>query len=254
MLKSKVFVLQNVADLFGMVWIFSFDLWKLPINSFCYKIYVSPPITNRVQENLMKDLRNKFPEVFSEGLRRCTKTKENFEVKENVKPIFKPKRNSAVSVWEPINKELEWLENLGVLSKVEYLDWLAPTLYVKKDHKIHICTDYSTGLNGSLKLQTYLLLSSEDIFAKFNGRKVFSKLNLSDVYLLVQVNEEYLKLLTINTYKGLYKFNPLLFGVKIVPHIFQQIMVTMLAGLDFAIAYLNKALIKSKNHRQQWSH
>ena len=36
-----------------------------------------------------------------------------------------------------------------------------------------------------------------------------------------------------------YKFNRLPFGLKVSPSIFQQIMDTMLAGLDFTTAYLN---------------
>ena len=85
--------------------------------------------------------------------------------------------------------------------------------------------------------------SSEDILAKLSGGKVFSK--------QVQVYEECSKLLTINSNKGLFKFKQLQFGVKVVLSIFQQIMDSILAGLDFAIAYLNNELIKSENHRQQ---
>ena len=47
MLKSKVLVLQKVSNLFRMNWIVLFDLWNLPINSFCNKIDVPPPSTNR---------------------------------------------------------------------------------------------------------------------------------------------------------------------------------------------------------------
>lgn len=45
-------------------------------NSFCNKIDVFPPAsTNRVAEKLMKELKDKFPEVFSDRLGSCTKTK-----------------------------------------------------------------------------------------------------------------------------------------------------------------------------------
>ena len=70
------------------------------------------------------------------------------------------------------------------------------------------------------------------------------------MYLQVQVNERCLKLLTINTPKRLYKFNRFPVGVKVAPSIFKQIMDTMLASLDFAIAYLSDVLIKSENRRQ----
>ena len=88
-LKSKVYVLQNVSNLFGTDWIVLFNSWELPINSFCNKIDVSSPFKNRVIEKMIKDLKIKFPQVFSEGLDICKKTEAKFEVKENVKPIFK---------------------------------------------------------------------------------------------------------------------------------------------------------------------
>ncbi len=84
--------------------------------------------------------------------------------------------------------------------------------------------DFSTGLNECLKTFEYPLPSAEDMFAKLNSGKIFSKLNLFDAYLQVMNNEETLKLLTINTHRGLYSFNHLLFESKVVPSVFQKIM------------------------------
>lgn len=50
-----------------------------------------------------------------------------------------------------------------------------------------------------------------------------------------------------NTHKSSFKLNQLPFGLKVAPSLFQQIMDTMLAGLEFAIAYLDDILVKSKN-------
>ena len=102
--------------------------------------------------------------------------------------------------------------------------------------------------------RTHVLPSHKNIFAKLNGRKIFSKLEVSDVYLQVQVEEECSKLLTINTHKGLYEFNQLLFGMKVMPCIFQRIIDTMMAGLDFIIAYHDDVLIKSENQRKCYEH
>ena len=55
---------------------------------------------------------------------------------------------------------------MGVISKVDYSDWAAPTVYVKKKNKkIQVCADISTGLNDCLKDHTYPLPSLEDIFS-----------------------------------------------------------------------------------------
>ena len=151
---------------------------------------------------------------------------------------------------EQIDKELERLENLGVISHIEFSEWACPVVYVKKkNNKIQMCADFSTGLNDCLRDHTYPLPSPEDIFANLNGGKIFSKLDLSDAYLQVKVEEECSKLLTINTQTVLYKFNWLPFGLKASPSIFQQIMDTMLAGLDFTTADLDDILIKSKDQK-----
>lgn len=63
---------------------------------------------------------------------------------------------------------------------------------------------------------------------------VFSKIVLSDAYLQVEngTSKEFLK---INTHKGLFRFNKLPFGVKVAPAIYETIIDTMLAGLDFSV-------------------
>jgi hypothetical protein len=72
--------------------------------------------------------------------------------KENISPIFKPKRNVPFSSIDIIEKELERLQALGVIEKVEHTDWASPTVYVKKKNdKIRICVNFSTGLNECLK-------------------------------------------------------------------------------------------------------
>ena len=48
----------------------------------------------------------------------------------------------------------------------------------------------------------------------------------------------------------MYKFERLLFRVKVAPGIFQQIMDTMLSRLDFAVAYLDDILTYHDNIEQ----
>ena len=169
-LKSKVYVLQNASNLFGTHWIVLFNLWELPINSFCNKINVSSPFKNRVTENMIKDLKTKFPQVFLEGLGICKKTEAKCEGKENTKTIFKRKRNVPFSALEQIDKELERLENLGVISRIEFSEWACPVVDVKKkNNKIQMCADFSTGLNDCLRDHTYPLPSPEYIFGSLKG-------------------------------------------------------------------------------------
>ena len=58
----------------------------------------------------------------------------------------------------------------------------------------------------------------------------------------------------INTHRGLYKFDRLVFWIKVAPAIFQQLMDTMLGGFDFTYAYLDDIIISSKTKELHRKH
>ena len=148
-------------------------------------------------------------------------------MKGGAQPVFKKKRNVPFAALEQINKELHRLEQAGILSKINFSEWIASTVHVKKQSdQIRVCADFSTGLNVEKALQDhyYPLPSPEEIFNILNGGKNFSKIDLSDAYLQIEVDEESSKLLCINTHRGLYKYTRLAFEVKVAPAIFQRVM------------------------------
>ena len=118
-------------------------------------------------EKIKMELKGSFPKVFSAGLGKCTKIKAKFELKENTHLILRKKRNVPFAATEEINKELDRLVNMGILSKVEFSKWAAPTVYIRKKSKeIRVCADFSTGLNAALKYYHYSLPSPEEAFNK----------------------------------------------------------------------------------------
>ena len=75
--------MQNAQNLFRMDWMEEFDIFNIPISTFCNKIDGTTS-----SDKLQKELKIKFPEIFSEGLGFCSKVKAKFEVKENVMLVF----------------------------------------------------------------------------------------------------------------------------------------------------------------------
>ena len=61
--------LQNASNLFGSDWIVLFDLWQLPINSFCNRVDVFSKSKNKQTEKVIEDVKNSFPHVFSESVK-----------------------------------------------------------------------------------------------------------------------------------------------------------------------------------------
>lgn len=112
---------------------------------------------------------------------------------------------------------------------------------------IRICADFSTGLNSALEPHQYPLPLPEDIFANLANAKYFSHIDLSDAFVQIEVDDASKHLLTINTHKGLFRYNRMVFGVKTFPTIFQQIMDKMLAGMSNVAAYIDDIFVSGKD-------
>ena len=120
--KLKVFVPKNTKNLLGSDWFQKFNLWNQPINTFWQKVECITADAERIK----MELQGSFPGVFSAGLGKCTKIKAKFELKENTCPVFRKKRNVPFAATEEINKDLDRLVNMGILSKVEFINKLLP--------------------------------------------------------------------------------------------------------------------------------
>ena len=83
----------------------------------------------------------------------------------------------------------------------------------------------------------------EELFAKLSGGKNFTKLDMSNAYLQLPLDEESLQLVTINTHKGLFKYNRLPFGVSSAPAIFQRCMESLLREQKGAAVYIDDILV-----------
>uniref|UniRef100_A0A5S6QL65 RNA-directed DNA polymerase n=1 Tax=Trichuris muris TaxID=70415 RepID=A0A5S6QL65_TRIMR len=178
------------------------------------------------------------------GLGLCSKIKASLRLKPDASPVFRPKRPVPYAAVPKVDAELNRLEKLGVISKVSHSNWAAPIVVVKKANgSFRVCADFSTGLNNMLELHQYPLPTPEELFTVLNGGRLFSKLDFADAYLQVEVEDNSKELLTINTHLGFYRYNRLPFGVKSAPGIFQQIMDTMIAGLNGTVAYLDDVLV-----------
>ena len=181
--------------------------------------------------------------------------KNSSQIQAYRQPVFKKKRNVPFASLEKINRELDRLVKTGIQSKVEFRQWAAPTVYVRKtSEEIRVCADFSTGLNALLRDYHNPLPSPKELFTKLNSGKIFSKVDLSDAYLQIPVEENSSKLLCINTHSGLFKFQRLQFGIKVTSSIFQEVMDTMLDGLDFPIAYVEDIIIICKSKEQHREH
>ncbi|XP_062538750.1 uncharacterized protein K02A2.6-like [Armigeres subalbatus] len=164
---------------------------------------------------------------------------------------FQAARPVPFTSMEKIDAELDRLQSLGIITPVDFSQWAAPIVVVKKPGgKVRICADYSTGLNAALEPNHYPLPVPDDIFTKLNGCRYFSVIDLSDAYLQVEVDDDSKQLLTINTHRGLFRFNRLAPGVKSAPGAFQQLMNSMVADLEGVDTFLDDIFVANKTEEE----
>ena len=118
--------------------------------------------------NLQKERKQRFPQVFfSGGLGKCSKLKAKLKVKDGAQPVFKKKRNVPFAALEQFIKELDRVEQAGILSKTD--EWAAPTVHVlKKSNQIRISAEFSTGLSDALQDHHFPLPSPKENFNELN--------------------------------------------------------------------------------------
>jgi hypothetical protein len=133
---------------------------------------------------------------------------------------------------------------LEFVEPVQFSRWAAPIVPVlKADGTARICGDYKLTVNQVSKLIEYPLPRVDDLFATLAGGKLFTKLDMSNAYQQLLLDEDSKQYVTINTHKGLFKYNRLVFGVASSPAIFQRTMDTLLQGIPHVAVYLDDILI-----------
>lgn len=74
----------------------------------------------------------------------------------------------------------------------------------------------------------------DDFFATPSGGKRFTKLALAHAYQQTELNKESKQLVVVNTHRGLFRYNRLLFRIVSAPAIFQRIMESIILGMNHA--------------------
>ncbi|XP_065085289.1 uncharacterized protein K02A2.6-like [Ochlerotatus camptorhynchus] len=240
---GRIFISSSAElNVLGIETMDLFDLWSVPISSLVN-------VVHQCSDQFTNQLKQQFPEVFRSTLGRCTKAQVKLYLKPDARPAYCPKRPVAYAALAKVDAELERLQQNGIISPVQFSDWAAPIVVVRKSDNVlgRVCGDYSTGLNNALECDHHPLPHPDDLFAELARARYFTHLDLSDAYLQVEVKEESRKLLTVNTHCGLFQYNRLPPGVKSAPGAFQRIIDSMVAAVK---PYLDDILIAGRTKQE----
>ena len=108
-------------------------------------------------ESLNKVLQ-RHKSLFSEGLGTIKPYRATLYVQPGAKPRFCKPRSVPFAIKDALGKELDELEQQGVLVKISSSDWASPIVAVpKKNGRFRICGDYKVTINQALNVEQYPL-------------------------------------------------------------------------------------------------
>lgn len=205
----------------------------------------------RSTDTRLHDVLARHTNVFKDELGLVKGTTAKIHVDPGSKPRFCNPRPVPYALRSKVEQELERLEKDGIIEPIHFSEWAAPIVpVVKRNGSIRVCGDYKVTVNQAAKLDTYPLPRIEDIFAKLARGKAFSKLDLAHAYQQLALDEDSKEYTTINTHKGLYRYNRLPFGIHSAPAIFQRTMEGILRGISHVTVYIDDILITGENEEE----
>lgn len=209
-----------------------------------FKINELSNIHTLVTPSKLDQVLNKHTLIFEEGLGTLKDVKVKLLVDPSVSPKFYKARTIPFALKERVETELQKLEASGIISPVDQSDWAAPIVPVMKQNgHVRICGNYRVTVNQAIKVDSYSLPRVEDLFSALAGGKYFTKLDMSQAYLQLQLDDASKQYVTVNTHRGLFRYNRLPFGVSAAPAIFQRCMENLLRGCQGVSVYLDDLLV-----------
>lgn len=193
--------------------------------------------------NNLSMLLDRYKELFAAGLGRFTGGRATLRVREGAAPMFCRPRALPYALKARVDAELDQMLAEGVIEPVDCSDWATPLVPVRKaDGGLRICADYKVTLNPVLLIDRFPLPRIEDLLVGLNGAKMFSKIDLSQAYNQVELDNSK-ELTVINTHRGLFKYNRLVYGLSSSPGIFQRIMYNLLGDIPNVEMFLDDVII-----------
>ncbi|XP_055685560.1 uncharacterized protein K02A2.6-like [Lutzomyia longipalpis] len=189
----------------------------------------------------------KFPEEVFEGLGCVKNFTYEIDLIDNPKFTVHPARVIPYPVRDAVKKELDKMEQLGVIKKcVKATDSVSPLVVVRRNGKIRLCVDF-TDLNKNIKRRHFPLSTIEEISTRLSRSTRFTILDCTRGFWQVQIAEKSQDLLTFATPWGRFSCKRLPFGLASAPEVFQLMMCQLFRGVDGVEVSMDDILIHAKD-------
>ena len=177
-------------------------------------------VTTNTESLALNQVEEEFGDVFKE--QGCIEGKLHLEIDKTVTPVINPPRQVLFALKDKLKLELDRLEGLQMICKIEEpTSWVASLVVVEKPNgKLRVCID-PVYLNQALKRLRYPLPVIEDIVSDLADVKVFSKANLKDGFLHAELDNESSLPTTFQTPWGRFCWKCMPYGISPAPELFQ---------------------------------
>ena len=162
----------------------------------------------------------------------------------SVTPVVHPPRRTWYMLRDKVKAELDRMERMGIITKVEQpTKWVSPIVVVKKPNgDVRICLDLMD-LNKAVKREHYPLRTVEEVPPSLSEAMVFSTLDATSGFYQIRLAEESTWLTTFNR----FKFEGLPFCLVSAPEIFQRAMTEIFEDIDQREVIVDDLLLWGKN-------
>ena len=195
---------------------------------------VGPPngVYTVTTEGSDEDIVARYPKLF-EGVGKLKDYEFDLHIDENVKPVAQPLRRLPFGFREKVDEKLDELLEKDIIEEVNGpTKWVSPMVVVPKSRgDIRICIDMRKA-NEAIIRERHPIPTIEEVLFQMNGATVFSKLDLKWGFHQVVLSEKSRPITTFVTYRGLYRYKRLMFGITSAPEKYQKLVSEMLQGCN----------------------
>ena len=167
-----------------------------------------------------------FPDLFN-GIGTLKDAVVKLDVDDSITPVIQPPRKIPQAMVEPLKCEIEWMNNLGVIRKLdinEATDWCHNLVLVRKPNgKLRVCLDPRT-INKALRFNVHNARTFQDVTTSIRRVSKISKIDANSGFWTLPMDESSQLLTTFNTPWGCYCFTKMPFGLNQAQYFFQYYM------------------------------
>ena len=191
---------------------------------------------------MIAKLRPLYPHVFQSISGTILHHEVNLQLKEGITPVFRGPRVVSIPLRGPTEAALQKLVAEGKLEKCSPGPWGTPIVPVLKSNKeVRVCDDYSITLNPGLNITGRRTPLIDDLSTVEGGW--FCLVDMNQAYLQLKLSQTSQELCKINTPFGSFRWTHMPNGISAGPAIFQEVISSILAGIEKTFIYLVDVLI-----------